>query len=193
MGAAASTKENHHVPETVDRLMDKQTDVKVAYAQWVGLLPGQQGKPCDEEVLGLLDMPLPELAERLLRVYEAEPDQLDILRKLLETAGEDASAVRARLAERGAPQPALRRDPGHADVKRCRALERLAARLVRENPTAARELLAAALELRASTAGPDHALTRATRSAMDRAAAREPSAAAAPPNTWVARPCPCGG
>lgn len=180
MGAAASTKEDHHIAATVDVLRAQQMAHRSTYAAKVGLFQGQKAaKPLEQR--DVMDLPLPELRERLRRVFADEPDQLEVLLQLLETAGEDAGAVRSRLAELGRRPPA--RAPAGA-CKRARALERLAARL---GPAAARELLEAAVALRAAEDGPDHPRTRATRVALERAAAAAPDAATM---TWLP---PCGG
>ena len=105
MGAAASTKEDHHIAATVDVLRAQQMAHRSTYAAKVGLFQGQKAaKPLEQR--DVMDLPLPELRERLRRVFADEPDQLEVLLQLLETAGEDAGAVRSRLAELGRRPPA---------------------------------------------------------------------------------------
>ncbi|KAK7248864.1 hypothetical protein SO694_00042139 [Aureococcus anophagefferens] len=179
MGAAASTKEDHHIAATVDVLRAQQMAHRSTYAAKVGLFQGQKAaKPLEQG--DVMDLPLPELRERLRRVFADEPDQLEVLLQLLETAGEDAGAGdRASLSS----PPAAARAPAGA-CKRARALERLAARV----GPAARASSSRRPSRSARGGRPGPPLDAATRASPSSARRRRPPDAAA--MTWLP---PCGG
>ncbi|KAH8076429.1 hypothetical protein JL721_430 [Aureococcus anophagefferens] len=117
MGAAASTKEDHHIAATVDVLRAQQMAHRSTYAAKVGLFQGQKAAKHLEQ-RDVMDLPLPELRERLRRVFADEPDQLEVLLQLLETAGE---ARRSRARPPAARARARGRKQARARWSACRA------------------------------------------------------------------------
>ncbi|KAH8095904.1 hypothetical protein JL720_3239 [Aureococcus anophagefferens] len=171
MGAAASTKEDHHIAATVDVLRAQQMAHRSTYAAKVGLFQGQKAAKHLEQG-DVMDLPLPELRERLRRVFADEPDQLEVLLQLLETAGEDAGAA---IAPRGARPP-----PPAGARGRVQARARWSA-----SPRASAPRRRASSSRRPSRSRADGPTTSA-RVALERGGGR-PDAAAM---TWLP---PCGG